>query len=307
MGNPDSSFAPLDEEVVAQWLDSLDLSSSTKNTYKRAFKSFCAFVKDTSLDFDTLTKRDIISFREYLSVDKRLKPTTVSNYLGAVRSFFSYAEENGIPNIARGVRGERASRDFKKASLSVDQARRLLSAVDLETEAGMRDFALLNLMLRTGLRDIEVVRADCGDIQTVSGVDVLYIQGKGRPGKDNYVVLTESALAPIRDYLGMRDDPRGSSPLFTSVARRNSGERLTTRSVSRIVKEAMRKIGIDDPRYTAHSLRHTAITFSLLGGASEREAQQMARHADISTTMIYAHNIDRIKNAAENNISRLLD
>ena len=138
----------------------------------------------------------------------------------------------------------------------------------VETEAGMRDFALLNLMLRTGLRDIEVVRADCGDIQTVSGVDVLYIQGKGRPGKDNYVVLTESALAPIRDYLGMRDDSRGSSPLFTSVARRNSGERLTTRSVSRIVKEAMRKIGIDDPRYTAHSLRHTAITFSLLGGAS---------------------------------------
>ena len=94
MGNSDSSFAPLDEEVVAQWLDSLDLSSSTKNTYKRAFKSFCAFVKDTSLDFDTLTKRDIISFREYLAVDKRLKPTTVSNYLGAVRSFFSYAEEN---------------------------------------------------------------------------------------------------------------------------------------------------------------------------------------------------------------------
>ena len=120
-------------------------------------------------------------------------------------------------------------------------------------------------------------------------------------------MLTESALAPIRDYLGMRDDSRGSSPLFTSVARRNSGERLTTRSVSRIVKEAMRKIGIDDPRYTAHSLRHTAITFSLLGGASEREAQQMARHADITTTMIYAHNIDRIKNAAENNISRLLD
>ena len=183
-------------------------------------------MKDTSLDFDTLTKRDIISFREYLSVDKRLKPTTVSNYLGAVRSFFSYAEENGIPNVARGVRGERASRDFKKASLSVDQARRLLSSVDRETEAGMRDYALLNLMLRTGLRDIEVVHADCGDIQTVSGVDVLYIQGKGRPGKDNYVVLTESALAPIRDYLERRDGSRSNSPLFTSVARRNSGDDL---------------------------------------------------------------------------------
>lgn len=307
MSKSDSPFAPLDEEVIARWLDSLDLSSSTKDTYKRAFKSFCAFVRDTSLDFDALTKRDIVSFREYLVVEKRLKPTTVSNYLGAVRSFFSYAEDNGISNIARGVRGERASRDFKKASLSVDQARRLLESIDRDTEAGMRDYALLNLMLRTGLRDIEVVRADCGDIRSDSGVDVLYIQGKGRPGKDNYVVLTERALSPIREYLSMRGNSHDAAPLFASVARRNAGARLTTRSVSRIVKEALRGIGINDPRYTAHSLRHTAITFSLLGGATEREAQQMARHADISTTMIYAHNIDRIKNAAEKNIDRLLD
>ena len=68
----------------------------------------------------------------------------------------------------------------------------------------------------------------------------------------------------------------------------------------------MRAAGIDDERLAAHSSRHTTITFFLLGGASERDAQQMARHAVISTTMIYSHNIDRIKNAAERNIDALL-
>ena len=305
-----SPFAPLDEEIVGRWMDSLYLSSGTKATYRRGFKVFCAFVRDTSLDFDELSKDDVESFREYLIAERHLRPTTVSNYLGAVRSFFAYAEDCGIENVARGVRGERLSRDFKKDTLTADQAKRMLAAIDRATEGGMRDFAMLNLMLRTGLRDIEVARADAGDIRTRGGVDVLYVQGKGRPGKDAFVVLTAGALEPIRDYLAMRSKAHGhigdGAPLFASVANRNAGARLTTRSISRIAKGAMRAIGIDDERHTAHSLRHTAITFSLLGGASERDAQQMARHADISTTMIYSHNIDRIQNAAEKSVDAFL-
>ncbi len=305
-----SPFAPLDEEIVGRWMDSLHLSSSTKDTYLRSFKAFCAFVRNTSLDFDELSKEDIVAFREYLAVDCRLRPTTVSNYLGAVRSFFSYAENCGLENVARNVRGERLARDFRKDILTPDQAKRMLGEIDRETEAGMRDYAMLNLMLRTGLRDIEVIRANVEDIRTHSGIDVLYVQGKGRPSKDAFVVLTPATLGPIREYLDAREKLHGrmscSDPLFASVANRNAGGRLTTRSVSRIAKCAMRAIGIDDEHHTAHSLRHTAITFSLMGGASERDAQQMARHADISTTMIYSHNIDRIKNAAERNIDAFL-
>lgn len=74
---------------------------------------------------------------------------------------------------------------------------------------------------------------------------------------------------------------------------------MTTRSISRIAKKLMGEAGIDSPRITAHSLRHTAVTFALLGGASVQDVQQMARHADISTTMIYAHNLDRMSAKAE--------
>jgi integrase len=81
---------------------------------------------------------------------------------------------------------------------------------------------------------------------------------------------------------------------------------MTTRAVSRIAKEAMRVQGIDSPHITAHSLRHTAVTLSLVGGATVQEAQSMARHANISTTMVYAHNLEKMEAKAENAIDRLL-
>ena len=300
-------YAPVDEEIIGKWMASLDLASSTKETYLSGFKAFCWFVRSTSLDFDELTRDDVKSFKEYLVDEKKLKPATVSSYLASVRSFYAYSEDNGIENIAHRVKGVTDSRSFKKEPLTPDQAQRLLASIDRSTEKGMRDFAILNLMLRTGLRDIEIVRANCKDIQTKAGVDVLYVQGKGRASKDSFVVLTPKALSPIATYLEKRGNVNERDPLFASVSSRNAGERLTVRSISRIAKSALRAIGIDDERYTAHSLRHTAITFSLLGGATERDAQQMARHANITTTMLYSHDIDRIKRAAEREIGNVLD
>ena len=300
-------YAPVDEEIIGRWMASLDLASGTKETYLSGFRAFCWFVRSTSLDFDELTRDDVKSFKEYLVDEKKLKPATVSSYLASVRSFYAYSEDNGIENIAHRVKGVTDSRSFKKEPLTPDQAQRLLASIDRSTEKGMRDFAILNLMLRTGLRDIEIVRANCKDIQTKAGVDVLYVQGKGRASKDSFVVLTPKALSPITTYLEKRGNVNELDPLFASVSSRNAGERLTVRSISRIAKSALRAIGIDDERYTAHSLRHTAITFSLLGGATERDAQQMARHANITTTMLYSHDIDRIKHAAEREIDNVLD
>ncbi len=303
----ENPFDPVPEEIVARWLDSLDLSSGTKAAYAHGFMSFCRFVRASALDFDALTRESILSYKQYLIAEKGLRPSTVSSYLAAVRSFFSMAEDDGIENVAKSVHGETSSRDFKKDALTPGEARRLLASVDRSTPGGLRDYAILNLMIRTGLRDVEVVRADCGDIRTSGGATVLDVQGKGRPDKDSFVVLTPEAVEPIRTYLATRRSARANDPLFASLAHRNLGGRLTTRSISRIAKEALRAIGLDDERHTAHSLRHTAITLALLGGASERDAQQMARHASITTTMIYSHNIDRIRNAAEKSVGSVLD
>ena len=69
----------------------------------------------------------------------------------------------------------------------------------------------------------------------------------------------------------------------------------------------MRKIGLNSDRLTAHSLRHTAITLALKGGATIQEAQALGRHANINTTLIYAHNIDRLTQAPERKIDVVLN
>ena len=203
---------------------------------------------------------------------------------------------------------QKAIKTSKKDTLSVEQVRILFESLKVNTEKDARDYAMINLLIRTGLRNIEISRANIEDIHELSGVTVLDVQGKGRTEKDNYVVLSKEALSPIDDYLNTwRKDEKSSAPLFASTANRNRGGRITTRAISGIVKEAFRAIGIDSSRITAHSLRHTAVTLSLIGGASVEEAQAMARHADISTTMVYAHHVNRLKNAAEEKISRVID
>ena len=81
---------------------------------------------------------------------------------------------------------------------------------------------------------------------------------------------------------------------------------MATRTVSRIAKEAMRGHGIDSAALTAHSMRHTAVTFALLAGASLQEVQAMARHRNINTTTIYAHNLDRMEGRAEGAVDSIL-
>jgi integrase/recombinase XerC/integrase/recombinase XerD len=133
-----------------------------------------------------------------------------------------------------------------------------------------------------------------------------YIRRKGREEKDEFVVLTSETLKPIHAYLKARGNGKGDAPLFESLSDRNRGGRLSTRTLRNVIKERLRAIGIDSDRLTAHSLRHTAVTLALQAGASVQEAQAMAGHANINTTLIYAHNIDRVRDAPERKIDALL-
>ncbi len=228
--------------------------------------------------------------------------------VAAVRRFFAWLEEKGLyANVAAGIKGARTPKGFRKGTLTVEQIRATLQGINKSSIEGKRNYAIFNLLVRTGLRTIELHRANIEDIRQEAGEALLYIQGKGQDSKDAFVLLTEEALRPIREYLTARNEKDTSRPLFVSHSRRNAGERLSEETISRIVKNALRAAGIDDRRLTAHSLRHTAITLSLLGGASLQEAQTMARHADINTTLIYAHNIQRIKQAPERKIASLLN
>lgn len=292
-------------EVIERFLASLDVKERSRDSYRKALKQFLHWTREQGRD--ATERSDIIDYKAHLQ--RQFSAATVSSYLTAVRQLFGYLEAEKIyPNITVGVKGCKAPRGFRKDALTPEQARHLLHSMDRSTLEGKRDFALVNLLVQTGLRTIEAQRADIGDIRQEGGAALLYIQGKGRDEKDAFVLLTEATLKPIRVYLKARgrEGRRGDAPLFASHSNRNQAGHLTTRSISRIVKVALKGAGIDSDRITAHSLRHTAVTLSLLAGASVQEAQQLARHSSVNTTMIYAHNIDRVKNAPERRISAML-
>lgn len=286
--------------LLDHFLADLDVSEASKLTYRRALRQF--FVWLTAAKPATLDRTTILAFKANLR-ERRLSSLTINNVMAAVRIFFAWAESEGLhANVAASVKGERRGAGFNKDALTAAQARELLTSINCGSVAGLRDFAIVNLLLRTGLRTIEVIRADVGDVRQQSGVPVLRIQGKGRADKSDVVVLTDAALRPIYAYLAARGAVADDAALFASHSDRNDGQRMTTRSISRVVKEHLRSIGLDSRRLSAHSLRHTAITFALQGGATVQEAQALARHASLSTTMIYAHAADRVANAAERKI-----
>jgi len=303
---PDGISQPLSfEAIVRQFLDAQDIKPSSRETYRKGLSQFLLWLKGTGI---TKPDRDTILLFKTELRDRGLSPYSISVYIVAVRQFFRWTAGMRVyPNIAEGIKTAKNGRGFRKDPLTLDQIRNLLDSIGRDTLAGKRDFALVNLLIRTGLRTVEAIRADVGDIRQQGGEALLWIQGKGRDSKDEFVVLTPDTLRPIYEYLQAGGTAGGKDkPLFASISDRNNGTRLTTRSVRRIVKERLRGIGIDSDRLTAHSLRHSAVTISLEAGATIQEAQALARHANINTTLIYAHNIDRLKNAPERLIDKLL-
>ena len=292
-------------DVMDAYLAELDASDKTRATYKRALRQYAAWLDAEGLALDRTTRADVMSYKRHLQDAK--SAATVNAYLVAVRSLYAWLNgRTGYPNVAEGVRGVKAGRQSSKDALTVAQARDLMGA-PAEGERGLRDRAMLVLMVRRGLRTIEVSRANVEDMRSVNGVAVLYVQGKGHDEKDDFVVLGEACERAIRSYLKARGKVAGTDPLFAATGNRNRGGRMSTRAISRIAKEAMRAQGIDSPRLTAHSMRHTAVTLALLGGATVQETQAMARHASVTTTMRYAHNLDRARAVAEGSVDRMLD
>ena len=182
----------------------------------------------------------------------------------------------------------------------------MLDSIDTQTAKGKRDYSIIALMVTGGLRDIEAARANIEDLKQLGGSTVLYLQGKGRDERTDYVKVVPAVEKPVREYLKTRPNAKSQHPLFTSLSNNSRGRRLSAKSISSIVKGRLLAAGYNSDRLTAHSLRHSAVTLSLMGGLPLDEVQQFARHKNISTTQIYAHNLERAKNRSEDTIAEAI-
>jgi integrase/recombinase XerD len=291
-------------ELFTRFIAYLDTTPKTIETYTKALRQLFNYFSLNGIRQPQ--REDIIAFREELKASGH-KPTTIQNYITATKIFFSWtAQEGYYPNIADHLKGAKLDREHKKDYLTSRQVKEVLGSIERDGLQGYRDYAILTLMVTGGLRDIEVSRANIGDLRTAGENTVLYVQGKGRQEKTEYVKISQPVEKAIREYLRERGDAGEQEPLFTSLSNNSKGKRLSTRSISGIVKNRLKKAGYNSERLTAHSLRHTAVTLSLLAGKDITEVQQFARHANIATTMIYNHSLDKAKNSCSEAIAQAI-
>lgn len=292
------------EELFTRFIAYLDTTPKTIETYTKALRQLFSYFYLNCIRQPQ--REDIIAFREKLKASGH-KPTTIQNYITTTKIFFSWtAQEGYYPNIADHLKGAKLDREHKKDYLTSRQVKEVLGSIEKDSLQGYRDYAILTLMVTGGLRDIEVSRTNIGDLRTAGENTVLYVQGKGRQEKTEYVKISQPVEKAIREYLRERGDAGEQEPLFTSLSNNSKGKRLSTRSISGIVKNRLKKAGYNSERLTAHSLRHTAVTLSLLAGKDITEVQQFARHANIATTMIYNHSLDKAKNSCSEAIAQAI-
>lgn len=287
------------EELLNKFIYSLDVKDSSRGLYRRTLRLYFSWVGKSGLSLSSVAREEILAYKDFL-LSSNKSSLSVGSYITSVRRFYEWAEANKYyPNVAKGVKSPKRKQQFKKQPLLPSQA---VSLLDHCQAGNLRDFAIVNLLLRTGLRTVEVTRANVGDIVFKGTKKVLLIQGKGRDEKDNFVLLTDKAYTPLKAYLDTRANLKDEEPLFTSTSRNNMGERLSTRTISYIAKEGLKSIGLDEKAYTAHSLRHTTAVNILRGGGSLEMAQMTLRHSNPATTQIYTATLNeerRLQNSGE--------
>ena len=276
------------QEAVATFIASQDVKESSRQLYARTLSQFFKWTESTGRVLSTLSREDVLTYKDSLQ-SNGLSALTIGSYIVSVRKFYEWAEAEGIyRNIAKGIKTPKRVQAFKKQHLTDNKSHELLEHFH---SLSLRDYAIVNLILRTGLRTIEVIRADVGDITFKQERRILKIWGKGRNEKDDFVVLSEKAYRPIADYLATRKGVKAGQPLFVSNSRQNKGERLTTRTISGICKAGLRAVGMDGKEFTAHSLRHTTAVAILKHGGNITDVQEVLRHSSPVTSQIYTESV----------------
>ncbi len=305
---PPKNLAPSGDVslFLADWHAALDLrvqagelAENSAASYKRGVDKFMSWCE--SSEVQTVSPETLRGWKAALLKDGK-RPATVNAWMAGVRALFAWGVEtrrlayNPAENV-KGASRRGKTRKHNREALTDLEVRRVLAQPDRTTPQGRRDYAILALMVYTGVRQVEVYRADLADLRTENGNLVLAVTGKGHEAADDVVVVSNpKAQAAIYDWLAERGDQSG--PLFVSFSDRSRGERLGLRSIRLLVKQYFKAAGVRGNK-TTHSLRHTAISKAIMRGAPVQKVQNMARHKSLDTTMIYYHELDRLTNPAE--------
>jgi len=293
-------------ELIKLFAADQDVAPNSCKLYITNIKLFIRWCQRQNKDPESIRKPDIIGYKNDLFANK-YSSLTIDSRITSLRKFYKWCDTNEYYNdITIGIKNPKKYQGYKKDPLTIDQVNTLLNSIDRTTITGKRDFAIINLMLRTGLRTIEITRMDIGDVELKEGTYYLNILRKGSQGNKTKISISDKTYDPINDYLVERLNVDDSKPLFVVTSYNCKGSRINTAGLSQLIKKRLLKANINSKKITAHSLRHTAALNALKIGASLYDVQMFLGHTSSNTTQLYIKAINEEK-ILINTPNRMLD
>ena len=267
------------QKLILEYLEYLEIernrSSKTVENYLRYLKRFAKFSKIKTPS--QITAEMVRQYRIWLN-RQQFKKNTQNYHIIALRNFLKYLAKRDIKVLSAEKIELGRQTDREVVFLQTEELDRLLQAPN-----NLRDKAILEVLFSTGLRVSELVNLNREDINLLKAE--FYVRGKG--GKIRPVFLSETAQKALKYYLESRKDTEQAL-----LINQTDNQRLTTRSIQRIVRRWAVKAGLTK-RITPHTLRHSLATDLLAGGADLRSIQGILGHSSITTTQIYTHITDQ--------------
>lgn len=288
-------------EALTDFLEHLEVedgrSPKTIANYQLYLERFIDFAGDITVD--KITSEVIRRYRLWLNryknemTNEELSLITQSYHLIALRGFLTYLSRRNITSLAADKIILPKTARKQVTFLQYDEVVRMINQIPTDTEAGLRDRAIVELLFSSGLRVSELVNLNRDHIN-LSRREFM-VRGKGQ--KDRPVFISKSAAEHVSSYLDARTDSLPA--LFLSYSRRNaapnlSGDyrRLSARSIQRMISQYARLAGITK-HVSPHTMRHSFATDLLMNGADLRSVQSLLGHSNISTTQVYTHVTDQ--------------
>jgi len=273
-----------------------NFSDNTVTSYGNDLSDFGDFLKERNLPGNALQQVDRTLLRDFLVFlkRKRLKETSIAHKVFVLRSFFKYLlRKRRIPSNPASYLSSPKRKKGLPTFLTISQMESLLGLPTKDSFVGLRDRAILELFYSTGMRLAELADLNLSSVDFTG--ELVRVLGKGR--KERIIPVGKDALEALKNYLDSRELAfKGNSGINgEAIFVNRSGNRLTARSMGRIVKKHATKIS-EDRKTSPHTLRHTFATHLLDQGADLLAVKELLGHESLSTTQTYTHvTTDRLK------------
>ena len=288
-------------EALTDFLEHLEIeggrSQNTIRNYSLYLERFIELAGD--IEVVKITSEMIRRYRLWLNRykndndGKELSILTQSYHLIALRGFLTYLSRRDIPSLSADKIILPKTVRKQVTFLQYDEVVNLIDNIPLDSEQGLRDRAIIELLFSSGLRVSELVNLNRDHINLKRRE--FMVRGKGQ--KDRPVFVSQHAAEQVENYLQARQDSLPA--LFLSYSRRStkptmSGDyrRLSARSIQRMISHYARLAGITK-HVSPHTMRHSFATDLLMNGADLRSVQSLLGHSSISTTQVYTHVTDQ--------------